>query len=40
MNEGGGRGASEAERVFDGRAHAVGGGEDSDAEEVCQSFVG
>jgi hypothetical protein len=40
MHEGGGRGASEAQRVLDGGTHAVGGGEDSDAEEVGQSFVG
>lgn len=40
MHEGSGRGASEAQRVFDGGADAVGGGEDSDAEEVGQPFVG
>ena len=40
MHEGSGRGASEAQRAFDGGADAVGGGEDSYAEEVGQPFVG
>ena len=40
MHEGSGRGASDAQRAFDRGAHAVGGSEHSDAQEVGQPFVG
>jgi hypothetical protein len=40
MHEGGGRGSSETQRLFDGGANAVRCGEDSNAEEVGQAIVG
>jgi hypothetical protein len=40
MHKRSGRGASDAQRIFDGGANAVRCGEDGDAEEVGQAIVG